>query len=119
LGELFFFIGGSKSEYFKCAVLHVGPQEETEAFKYGTKIGNSEEYVAVTSKCPSYLDVILEVLPCRKCVEINYNTILDFVSESGYLSCEIEIGREKLDGFVSEELQEFLPVVCVVYSDID
>ena len=118
LGELFFFIGGCNSEYFKCAVIHVGRQEETEAFKYGIKIGNSEEYVAIASKCYSYLDVIHEVLPRKKCTEINYDKILEFVSESGYLSCEIEIGREKLDGFVLEELQEFLPVVSAAYSDI-
>jgi len=119
LGKLFFFIGGSKTEYFKFTVVHVGPQEEAEAFKYGIKIGNSAEYVAVTRKCPSHQDVVIEALPRRKCVEINYDTILDFVSESGYLSCEIEIGREKLDGFVLEELQEFLPVVSVASSDID
>jgi hypothetical protein len=35
------------------------------------------------------------------------------------LSCEIEIGREKLDGFVLEEKRDNLPVVNVVGFELD
>jgi len=118
LGELFFILGGSESEDFECTVLHIGPRKETEAFKYGIKIGNSAEYVAVTRKCHGYLDLVSKLSPRRKYVA-SYDTVLDFVSENGCLSCEIEIGREKLDGFVLEELQEFLPVVSAVSIDMD
>jgi hypothetical protein len=65
------------------------------------------------------LDVDFTDLQHRKSVAISYETILDFVDESGRLSCEVEIGREKLDGFVSEELQEHLQVVSVVGRELD
>jgi hypothetical protein len=54
----------------------------------------------------------------RKGVAISYNTVLDFVSESGSLTCEIEIRGEKLDGFVLEEIQEHLSFVYVVGSEL-
>jgi hypothetical protein len=76
-------------------------------------MGNSEEYISITRKCHSYMDGCVTDLQPKMFVVINYDPILDLVSESGYLSCEIEIGREKLD-----ELQEFLPVVFVVGSKI-
>jgi hypothetical protein len=65
------------------------------------------------------LDVDLTDLQSRKSVAISHDTILDFVNESGCLSCEIEIGREKLDGFVLEELQEHFPVVSVFGIELD
>ena len=114
LGEFFMLVCGSVDSDFDCAVFHFGPEEETEAFKYGFKIGNSEEYVTVTRKCIGWLDVERMALQHRDHAMFNYESLLDFISESGYLSCEIEIGREKLDGFVLEELQEFLPVVSLV-----
>ena len=119
LGELFLLTWDIGSESFIVVVYHFGPKEKTEAFKYGIKIGNSEEYIAVTRKCYGYTDGdLLECQP-RKCVIIYSDTILDYVSESGYLPCEIEIGRDKLAGFVSEELQESLSVVSVVCNDAD
>jgi E3 ubiquitin-protein ligase SIAH1 len=114
LGELFLLSWYTGSESFFFTAFHFGPKEESEAFKYGIKLGNSEEYIAVIRKCQSYLEGdLMECEPC-KCVAVRYDTILDFVSETGYLSCEIEIGREKLGGFVLEDLQEHLPVVSVV-----
>jgi hypothetical protein len=112
LGELFYLIWETKDDAFSFGVFYFGPKEETEAFKYGIKMGNSAEYVAVTRKCHSYLEGGLKNIQPEKYVKLYYNTILDCPSKSADLSCEIEIGREKLDGFVSEELQEFLQVVC-------
>jgi hypothetical protein len=117
LGELFLLAWCTESGNFGCTAFHFGPKEETEAFKYGIKIGNSEEYNTGTRKCISYLDMELREFQPSKCVVIRYDTILEFVNESGCLSCEIEIGREKLDGFVLEDLQEHLPVVSVVGFD--
>jgi len=119
LGEFFFLVWDSKSKDFDFTVLHLGLKEDSKTFTYGIKIGNSEEYFAGTRKCHSYMDVYLTDLQRSKCVSATYNTILDFVSESGYLSCEIEIGKEKLEGFVLEELQEYLPVVSVVSFELD
>ena len=53
-----------------------------------------------------------------KYVKLYYDTVLNCLSESTDLVCEIEIGREKLDAFVLEELQEILQVVCVICSEI-
>ena len=78
----------------------------------------SEEHVAVTRKCHSYVEGGLKYLQPEKYVKLYYNTLQNCLSESTDLWCEIEIGREKLEGFVSEELQEFLQVVCVVCSEI-
>jgi hypothetical protein len=117
-GELFCLFCFTTSEAFSLTVFHFGPKEETEVFKYGVKMGNSEEYISITCKFHSYMDGCLTDLQPKMFVVIYYDPILDLVSESGYLSCEIEIGREKLDGFVSDELQEFLPVFVVVGSEI-
>jgi hypothetical protein len=114
LGVFFMLFCVSEDNDFDFAVFNFCRKEETEAFKYGIKIGNSEEHVTVTRKCHSWLDVERMALRHRMHAKIHYDTILDFISESGYLSCEIEIGKEKLDGFVLEELQEFLPVVSLV-----
>jgi len=82
--------------------------------KYGIEIGNFEEYVAVSPKCQSYLESGLKDLQPEKCVKLYYNTTRNCLSESTGLTCEIEIGREKLDGFVSEESQECSQLVCVI-----
>ena len=111
--EFFCLIWHSKSKDCDFTVLHLGLKEDSETFKYGIKIGNSEEYIAGTRKCRSHCDMYLTDLQPRKSITINYDTLLDFVSENGCLSCEIEIGREKLNGFVSEELQEHLQLVVM------
>jgi len=116
LGSFFWLICCSENKEFKFTVLHVHFKEGSEAFKYGIKIGNSEEYIAVTRKCQSYLHVDLKALERKNSVVISYDTVLDFVNESGCLSCEIEIRREKLNGFVLEELQEHLEVVYAIGS---
>jgi hypothetical protein len=118
-GELFCLFFSSECQDIDFTVLHFGRKEESETFKYAIKFGNSEEYITVTRKCQSYLDVDLTDWPIRKCVTINYDTILEFVDESGCLSCETEIGREKLDGFVLEEQQDNLPVVSIVGFEFD
>jgi hypothetical protein len=118
MGEFFCLYCGTEYQDIDFTVLHLGLKEDSQAFKYGIKIGNSEEYVTGTRKCQSYLDVDLTDWPLRKSVAINVDTIFDFVNESGCLSCEIEIGRNKLDGFVLEEQQENLPVVSVVSFEI-
>ena len=112
LGELFYLIWETDGDAFSFGVFYFCHKKETEAFKYGIKIGKSEEYIAVTRKCHSYLEGGLKDLQPEKYVKLYYNTILNCLSENADLSCEIEIGREKLDGFVSEELQENLQVVC-------
>ena len=113
LGELFYLTWETKGDAFNFGVFYFGNKKEAEAFKYGIKIGNSEEYVAVTRKCRSFLEGGLKDLQPEKYVKLYYNTILNCLSENTDLSCEIEIRREKLDGFVLEELQGFLKVVCV------
>jgi len=114
LGDLFYLSWETKGEAFSFGVFHFSPIKKTEVFKYGIKIGNSEEHVTVTRKCHSYLEGGLKDLQPEKYVKLYYNTILNCLSENTDLSCEIEIGREKLDGFVLEELQECLQTVCVI-----
>jgi hypothetical protein len=117
LGEMFYLAWERDGDILSFGVFHFGPKYETNDFKYGIKIGSSEYCVSVTRKCHSYLDGDLKELQHTDCVTFYYNTILYCLNASGYLSCEIEIGREKLDGFVSEELQEFLQVAFVVGGD--
>ena len=119
LGEIFCLIWSTYYQDIDFTVLHLGLKEDSEAFKYGIKIGNSEEYITGTRKCHSYLDVDLSDWSIRKCVTMNYDNILEFINESGCLSCEIEIRKEKLEGFVLEELQGHLPVVCVAGFELD
>jgi hypothetical protein len=113
LGEFFCLVWNTEHEDLVFTVLHLGPKADSGAFKYGIKISNSEEYVAGSRKCQSYLDVVPTDLHHWDCVAIKYNTLLYFISENGCLSCEIEIGREKLDGFVLREQEDYLPVVSV------
>jgi hypothetical protein len=114
LGELFYLTWVIEGGAFSFGVFHFGPAKETESFKYGIKIDNSEEYVAVTRKCHTYLEGGLKDLKPEKYVKLYYNTIQNCLSENTDLSFEIEIGRETLDGFASEELQEILQVSCDV-----
>ena len=116
LGELFYFTFKAEGDVFSFGVFHFGPTEETEAFKYGIKIGSFEEYISVTRKCHSCLEGGLKDVQPGKCVKIFYDTILDFVSESGHLSCEFEIRREKLSGFLLEEQRKSSYLVSVYGS---
>jgi len=118
LGELFYLTWETRGNAFSFGIFYFGNKRETEAFKYGIKIGNSEEYVTVTRKCHSYLEGGLKDLQPEKYVKLYYDTILNCLGENTDLSCEIEIGREKLDGFVSEEIQEVLEVVFVTCIEI-
>jgi hypothetical protein len=118
-GELFYLTWDTMGDAFSFGVFHFGPKNETEAFRYGIKIGNSEEHISITRKCHSYLEGGLKGLQPEKYVKLYYNTILNCLSESADLSCEIEIRREKLDGFVSEELQEGLQVACDNHLGLD
>jgi hypothetical protein len=117
LGELFYLMWERDGDILRFGVFHFGPKYEPKDFKYGIKIGSSEYCVSVTRKCLSYSEGDLKKLQHTDCVTLYYNTILYCLNASGYLSCEIEIGREKLDRFVSDELQEGLTVASAIRSD--
>ena len=106
------------SEAFRFAVFHFGRENEAEDIKYRIKICNSEENVSMTRQCHSYLQGGLKDLLPVKCVTLHYGTLLEYLSESGDLLCEIEIGRDRLNGFVSEDMQECLPVVSLMYNKL-
>jgi hypothetical protein len=116
-GELFYLSWKREGDMLSFEVFHFGPKNKTNAFKYGIKIGNSEHCVSVTRNCRSYLDCGLTEMQHRDCVTLPYSTVLDCLNASGHLSCEIEIGRENLDGFVSVELQESLQVAFAIGSN--
>jgi hypothetical protein len=117
MGELFYVTLETEGDVFSFGVFHFGPKEESEAFKYSIKIGSFEEYISVTRQCHSCLEGDPMEFQPEKYVKIYCNTILDFVDESGHLSCEYEIGREKLNGFVLEEQRKFLYKTSVTGSD--
>jgi len=114
LGDLFYLSWETMGNAFSFVVFHFCTKKETEVFKYSIKIGNSEEHVTVTRKCHSYLEVGLKDLQPEKYVKLYCNTILNCLSEKTDMLCEIEIGREKLDGFVLEESQECLQTVYAI-----
>jgi E3 ubiquitin-protein ligase SIAH1 len=118
LGELFYLTWETGSDVFSFAVFHFGRKKEVEDIKYRIKIGNSEENVSMTRQSHSYLQGGLKNLQPGKCVTLHYGTLLEYLSESGDLLCEIEIGSNKLNGFVSEDMQECLPVVSLMYSKL-
>jgi hypothetical protein len=117
LGELFCLTWVREGDILSFEVFHFGSENETNDFKYGIKAGNSEYCVSVTRKCHSYLDGDFTELQNRDCAPLYYNTVLYCLDENGYLPCEIEIGNGKLDGFVSGELQEDLPVAFAFGSE--
>ena len=86
--------------------MHFGRKYEVEDIKYGIKIDNSEENISMTDKCHSQLQGGLKEWQPRKCVTLHYGTLLEYLSESGDLYCETEIGSNRLNGFVSEYMQE-------------
>ena len=112
MGELFYLTWETNDEAFNFGVFYFGPKKEAEAFKYGIKLIKSDGYVAVTRMCHIYMESGLKYLQPKKCVKLYYNTISDCFNEKTDVLCEIEVGREKLDGFVSEESQECLQTVC-------
>jgi hypothetical protein len=65
------------------------------------------------------LDGGLTELQHRDCVTLYYNPVLYCLNASGHLPCEIEIGREQLDAFVSGQLQEFLPVDFAIGNETE
>jgi hypothetical protein len=114
MGELFYLAWETEGDILSFGVFHFGPKNETNNFKYGIKIGNSDAYNAVTRKCHSYLDGGLEDIEPRNCVTIHFDTIQEHNGEQGEFSCEVEIGKCRLDGFVSEDILEFIPSFCVI-----
>ena len=118
LGELFYLTWETGSDAFSFAVFHFGRNNEVKDIKYRIKIGNSEENVSMTRQCHSHLQGGLKDLLPGKCVTLHYGTLLEYLSESGDLLCEIEIGSNRLNGFASEDMQECLPVVSLMYSKV-
>jgi hypothetical protein len=106
MGELFYLTWNTGGNILSFGVLHFGPKNETNNFKYGIKIGSSDVYVAVTRKCHSYLEGGLNNIKPRNCGIAHLFQIREHIGEQGELSCEIEIGKWKLDGFVSEGVLE-------------
>jgi len=119
MGELFYLSWETLGDAFNFGVFHFGPKKGTEVFKYGIKIGNSEEHVTVTRKCHSYVEGGLKDLQPEKYVQLYYNTILNCLSENTDLTCEIEIGRETLDGFSSEESEEYSQLCVIGYENVN
>jgi len=115
-GELFYLAWETEGDVFSFGVFHFGPKNETKYFKYGIKICNSAEYIAVTRKCHSYLEGGLKDIQPGKCVTLHYGTIQECLGENRNLSCEIEIGKWKLEGFAVQDMQEYLQVCCAICS---
>jgi hypothetical protein len=119
LGELFYLAWEYEDNYnLSFAVFHFGHKSESEVFKYGIKTGICEEYIAMCRKCHSYLEGGLKYLQPGKYVRLDYDTIRHYLSDSGDLSCEIEIRKERLNGFVLEDMQEYLPVFIAIYNEV-
>jgi hypothetical protein len=116
VGELFYLVWETEGDIFSFGVFHFGPNNETNDFKYGIKIGNSEEHVTVTRKCHSYIEGGLKDMQPGKCVTLHYGTIQECLGENGKLSCEIEIRKWELEGFVVVGKQEYLQVCCAICS---
>jgi len=110
LGELFYLVWQTEGDIFSFGVFYFGRKNETIDFKYGIKIGNSAEYVAVSRKCHCYLEGGLKDIQPGKCVTLYYATVQECLGEHGNLSCEMEIGKWELQGFVEEDMQEYLQV---------
>jgi len=115
-GELFYLTGEREGDVFSFGVFHFGRENETIDFKYGLNIGNTAEYVTVTRKCHSYLEGGLKDIQPGKCVTLHYGTIQECLGENRNLSCEIELGKWKLEGFAVEDMQEYLQVCCAICS---
>jgi hypothetical protein len=106
MGEVFCLIWKTEGDILSFVVLHFGSKNESNNFKYGIKIGSSDVYVAVTCNCYSYLEGGLNDIKPSNCVVLPLFQIQECIGEQGELSCEIEIGKWKLDGFVSEGILE-------------
>jgi hypothetical protein len=116
LGELFYLAWEAEGDVFSFGVFHFGPKNKTKFFKYGIKIGNSAEYVAVIRECHSYLEGRLKDIHPGKCATIHYGTIQECLGENGNLSCEIEIRKCVMESFAVEDMQECLQVCCATCS---
>jgi hypothetical protein len=114
LGELFYLTWETEGDVLRFGVFHFGTKNETNDFIYGIKIGNSAAYDAATRKCHNYMEGGLKDIQPFNCVTLNFGTIQERPGEQGEFSCEIEIGKCKLDGFVSEDVQEDLPVLFTI-----
>jgi hypothetical protein len=109
-GELFYLAWETEGVVFSFGIFHFGPKNGTKFFKYGIKIGNYADYVILTRKCHCYMEGGLKDIQPGQCVTIHYGTIQECLDGKGNLSCEIEIRMWPLEGFVSMNLQQYLPV---------
>ena len=115
-GELFYLAWEREGDFLKFGVFHFGPKNESNVFKYGIKMGNSAQYVAVTRKCHSYLEGGLKDIQPGKCATLHHGIVQECLGENGELSCEIEIGKWMLNGFVQGQIQEYLKVCVAICS---
>jgi hypothetical protein len=114
LGELFYLTWETEGNMLRFGVFHFGPKNESNDFKYGIKFGSSDLYVAVTRKCHSYLEGGLNNIRPWNCVKLYFFQLQERLGEQGEFSCEIEIGKWKLDGFVPEDVLEFIPSIFAI-----
>jgi hypothetical protein len=113
-GELFYLTWETEGDVLRLGVFHFGTKNETNDFKYGIKIGNSAAHVAVTRKCLNYMEGGLKDIQPWNCVTLHFGTIQERPGEQGEFSCEIEIGKWKLDGFVAEDMLEYIPTYVAI-----
>jgi hypothetical protein len=110
LGELFYLTWDTEGNIFRFGVFHFGRKNKNNDFKYGIKVGNSDAYVAATRKCHNYVEGGLKKIQPSNCVTLHFDAIPKSTNEQEEYSCEIEIGKWKLDGFVSEDMPENIPL---------
>ena len=78
-GEIFYLAWETDGDVFSFGVFHFGPKSENNDFKYGIKIGNSAEYVAVTRKCHIIWTVALRrssLGSVSHCIMVQYRSVL-------------------------------------------
>jgi hypothetical protein len=83
MGELFYLIWKTEGYIISFGVLHFGPKNETNNFKYGIKIGSSVVYVEVTRNCQCYLEGGLNDIKPWNCVVLQLFQIQEHIGEQG------------------------------------
>jgi hypothetical protein len=91
--ELFYVVWKIKDGSFFCAVLYVGPKNNSSRFKYTFSItaDNGLKKISMIFQTHSVVKNMEHVFTPGNCVLLHYDTVLKFLNSNKYLLCDFEI----------------------------
>ncbi|PSN42254.1 E3 ubiquitin-protein ligase SIAH1B [Blattella germanica] len=84
-----------KDGEFFCVLLFVGPEELAEDFIYEVKISSEKEFIVMRNVACSNETSVEEIFESRKCVNLNFNLIKNFITKENTLILNVNLVSEE------------------------